>query len=310
MIHPIPASMKSPRDIRPTVWSGGVLQIWVTRACDKSCFGCTQGSNLAGRPGMITPDQFETACQSLADYFGICGMFGGNPALHPQFPLLCEIMREYIPKERRGLWCNNINGHGRIAAATFNPAVSNLNVHKDRAAYDEFRRDWPQARPFGLDEDSRHSPPYVALQDIIPDEAERWRLIGQCDVNQFWSAMICVFRGELRGYFCEIAGAQAMLHQHEPSYPDLGLPITPGWWNQPMSAFESQVRHHCMACGIPLRGYGELAVDGRVEQVSATHADIYRPKTSGREVQLVQIESELRRAPESRATDYVGKASG
>lgn len=307
-MHPLPASMKSPRDIRPSVWSGGVLQIWVTRACDKSCFGCTQGSNLGGKPEMITPEQFEQACISLKDYFGVCGMFGGNPCSHPKFGELCEIMREHVPFARRGLWSNNLLGKGAIARATFNPSVSNLNVHKDQAAYDEFRRDWPQAQPFGLHEDSRHSPPFVALQDVIPDEAERWRLIGQCDVNQFWSAMICVFRGELRGYFCELAGAQAMLHQHEPDYPDLGLPVVPGWWNQGMEAFDAQVRWHCHACGVPLRSFGELAIDGTVEQVSATHAAIYKPKRKGREVQLVQIESELRRAPESRATDYVGKA--
>ncbi len=310
MNHPLPASMKSPRDIRPTVWAGGVLQIWVTRSCDKSCFGCTQGSNLAGKPGMMTPEQFEIACQSLAGYFGVIGMFGGNPTLSPHFAELCEIMREYIPKECRGLWCNKLHGKGRIAAATFNPAVSNLNVHLDREAYDEFRRDWPQAKPFGLDQDSRHAPPFVAMQDVIPDEAERWRLIGNCDVNQYWSAMICVFRGELRGYFCELAGAQAMLHQHEPDYPDLGLPITPGWWDQPMSAFDAQVRHHCHACGVPLRTYGELAIGGTTEQVSKTHAGIYKPKTRGREVQLIQLGSELQRTPAERATAYIEKAGG
>src|SRR5690242_2039949 len=63
-MHPIPSTMKSPRDIRP-VWRGGVLQIWVTRACDLACTHCTQGSNLAGKPGMMTPDQFEEACKSL-----------------------------------------------------------------------------------------------------------------------------------------------------------------------------------------------------------------------------------------------------
>lgn len=308
MIHPLPASMKSPQDRRPSVWHGGVLQIWVTRACDKSCFGCTQGSNLAGKPGMITPEQFEQACLSLSDYFGVVGVFGGNPCLHPQFPLLCEILREYIPRSRRGLWSNNLNGHGKICRATFNPSVSNLNVHLDRAAYDEMKRDWPECHPCGLDSDSRHSPPFVAMQDVIADEEERWRLIGECDVNQFWSAMICVVRGELRGFFCELAGAQAMLHQHEPDYPDTGLPVVPGWWNQPMAAFDAQVRLHCHACGIPLRGHGELAVGGKVEQASKTHLPIYKPKQNGREVQEVMQIEELRLAPEARATDYLQKA--
>ena len=46
--------MKSPRDHRKGIWRNGVLQVWITRACDNSCFRCTQGSNLGGKPGMIT----------------------------------------------------------------------------------------------------------------------------------------------------------------------------------------------------------------------------------------------------------------
>lgn len=307
MAFPIPDTMKSPRDRRPGIWRNGVLQIWVTRACDQACFGCTQGSNLGGKMGMITVEQCETALKSLNGYFGVIGMFGGNPAGHPHFDKLCELFRAHVPFEQRGLWCNNLMGKGKHARITFNPKYSNLNVHLNKEAADEMRRDWPECAPYvkGEDTDSRHSPPYVAMKDVISDEAERWKLIGNCDVNQFWSAMICVFRGELRGYFCEIAAAQAMLHQNNPDYPDLGLPVTPGWWNQPMSAFDAQVRKHCHECGIPLRGYGELAIGGQVEQVSQTHADIYKPKRKDREVQIVTTREELGKQPLPKATDYI-----
>jgi hypothetical protein len=302
--------MKAPRDRRPTVWSGGVLQIHVTRACDLSCHHCTQGSQLSGKPVMMSPSEFETACKSLQGYFGIVGVFGGNPCLHPYFAELCEILRSYFPRQKCGLWSNNLRGHGAICRATFNPSVSNLNVHLSQAAYDEMKRDWPECHPVGLETDSRHSPPFVAMQDVIADEAERWRLIGQCDVNQFWSAMVCVVRGQVRGYFCELAGAQSMLHENDPDWPDLGVPAVPGWWNQGIEAFEQQVRWHCHRCGVPLRGYGELAVGGQREQVSQTHLAIYKPKQRGREVQLVTQIEDLRRAPEARATDYIGKAKG
>lgn len=317
---PLPATMISPGMKRPNVWRWGVLQIHLTRACDKSCFGCTQGSNLGGKTSMMTLEQFEQACQSLSGYFGVVGIFGGNPCLHPQFDRICEILREYVPRERRGLWSNNLNGWGAVCRATFNPAVSNLNVHLDKRAYDEMRRDWPEAKPFGLDSDSRHWSPYVAMIDLdelpFPDgtkrpntEANRWELIGQCDVNQNWSAMICVFRGELRGYFCEIAAAQAILHQYEPDYPDLGLPVTPQWWAQGMDAFEQQARFHCHGCGVPLRGFGELAIGGATEQVSTLHESIYKPKKKDRPVQLIQLESELR-STEAPATHYMQKAGG
>lgn len=325
---PLPETMKSPRDRRPTVgWRQGVLQIHVTRACDLACFNCTQGSNLAGKPVMITPEQFETACLSLQGYFGVIGVFGGNPSLHPKFVELCEIMQRHVPFEQRGLWCNHPKGKAAVMRETFNPRYSNLNVHLVREAYDEFAADWPECKPYlkGLDPswpeaagkpnhivgDARHSPPWVAMQDIdvLPGgventEENRWKLIGACDVNQNWSSMVGVFRGELRGWFCELAGAQAMLHQNDPAWPDLGVPIVAGWWDQPMSAFEAQARWHCHRCGIPLRGYGELAVGGTTEQCSQTHADIYKPKKAGRPVELVTLQTQLGQ-PLNKATDYI-----
>lgn len=308
--------MVAPGDKRPGKWRQGVIQIWLTRACDKACYGCTQGSNLRGNPGMITVEQFEQACLSLKDYWGVVGIFGGNPALHPDFEQLCDILAKYVPYVQRGLWCNNPVGKGKKMAQIFNPAVSNLNVHLDHKAYNEFRSDWPTSMPFGLDKDSRHSPPYVALKDVVPDEEERWSLIADCDINKHWSAMIGSFRGEARAWFCEIAGAQAMLHQHEPDYPDTGLRVdslyddgTKWWWQLPMHSFSRQVHKHCHDCGVPLRGYGALAQgdSNQVEQVSQTHAGVYLPKVKGREVQLVQLRSELG-APLGRMTDYIGNA--
>lgn len=299
--------MKAPRDKRPSVFRGGVLQIMITRACDQACFGCTQGSNLAGKPVMMTPDQFGVACDSLKGYWGVVGVFGGNPAIHPQFEEICEVMRDKVPFEQRGLWCNNPLGKGRACRETFNPAVSNLNVHLNKPAHDEFVRDWPECKKYlkGLAEDSRHSPAYVAMKDVIKDDEEIWRLASECDVNQYWSALIGVFRGELRGWFCELAGAQSMLHQNNPAYPDTGVPVVPGWWDQGMDAFEHQVRKHCFDCGIPLRGYGELAITGTTEQVSATHVDIYKPKVKGRLVEVVDSLEQLQLKPDKPSTKYL-----
>lgn len=305
------AKMVPPGKKRPGIWRSGVLQIHVTRACDKACFGCTQGSNIAGKVWMIPPEEFAKAVDSLAGYFGVVGIFGGNPALHPKFDELCAIVREKVPYEQRGLWCNHPSGKGSIMRETFNPAVSNLNVHEDREAYDEFARDWPECRSVlkGLDSDSRHSPPFVAMQDVIPEESKRWDLIAGCDVNRFWSSMICWIpnRG-LRAYFCELAGAQAILHASDPDWPDLGLPVARGWWKRPMQDFAAQVRLHCHACGIPLRRYGQLANGGEYEEVSETHAGIYRPKRREREVQLVTLERADGRTL-ARATNYLENSS-
>lgn len=336
------SQMVSPGMKRPNIWKNGVLQIWLTRACDLACFGCTQGSNLGGKPGMMDIEQFEQAVISLKDYFGVVGIFGGNPALHPKFEEMCHILAEHIPFQQRGLWCNHPRGKIAIIRETFNPYVSNINVHLVREAYDEFWQGWPEGRHIlkGLDPawpeaealksnpanykhrvgDARHSPPFVAMQDLdvlpFPDGTDRpntlenrWDLIANCDINRNWSAMLCSFRGQLRGYFCEIAGSQAMLHQHNPDYPDLGMPVTPGWWQQGMLAFADQARYHCHACGIPIRSQGELAVGGKTEQVSKTHRDIFVTKSRTRDVELVQLANQLNERSETPITSYIENGS-
>src|SRR5579872_1305265 len=302
------SKMYAPGRRRP-VWRGGVMQLWTTRGCDKACLSCTQHSNLGGKPTRITPAQFELACRSVQGYHGVIGMFGGNPCTHPDFEELCEILAWHFPFEQRGLWSNNLLGKGAVARRTFNPEVSNLNVHLDQKAFDEFRRDWPEAKPFPLESASRHAPPFVALQDVVADEAEQWDLIGNCDINRRWSAMVCVFRGQLRGYFCELAGSQAMLHQNEPDYPDHGVEIVPGWWRAQMEDFAPQVRFHCRACGIPLNIRGPLAHDeSAAEQVSQTHAAAFHPKRPDRLVQLVTSRGQLGEKVEH-VTDYVGNGA-
>lgn len=316
-VHPTIAKMVAPGQKRPGIWRGGIIQIHVTRACDLACFGCTQGSQLGGKPVVMTPEQFEAAVASLEGYWGVTGVFGGNPALSPHFEEYCRILKAHVPYERRGLWCNNLRGKGAVARTTFNPAHSNINVHLDAAAYQEFARDWPEALESrrehttnGLVRDAVHSTPWVAMRDVVPDEQERWRLIGGCDINRHWSAMIGVFRGELRGWFCEVAGAQSMLHQDNPDWcgtgepmPDTGVPVVPGWWRRPMADFAAQVETHCHACGIPLRRPGQLAVGGEAEEFSETHRFIARPKAKGRPVAFVGLDALT--MTERPATEYL-----
>lgn len=299
--------MVSPSTHRKGIWRDGVLQVWVTRACNQACTHCTQGSNLGGKAGFITLEQYEQALDSLEGYFGVIGMFGGLPTLHPKFEDLCKILRGKVPFEQRGLWANDPRGHGATCRITFNPKHSNLNVHLDKEAYTEFAKDWPESKPYlkGHDTDSRHGPVYVAMQDVIPDESERYDLIENCDINKYWSAMICVVRGELRGFFCEIAGAMAMLHQNDPNWPDLGVKVEPGWWKQSMEAFRDQVEYSCNRCGIPLKGRGDYAINGTTEQVSITHKDIYKLKDKSKLVQLVTSRDQIGEGYLPKSTDYI-----
>jgi hypothetical protein len=295
--------MLAPGDKRPT-WLNGVIQIHITRACDLSCTGCTQGSNLAGRPVVITLENFEAAVQTLANYYGVVGIFGGNPTMHPRFKDICWIASRYIPKERLGLWSNNLNGYGELCRRTFNPSYSNLNVHCSHDAFTEMVRDWPECTPKGL-KDSRHSPPFIALDDMDDlTESQKWELIENCDINKYWSAMICQFRGQLRAFFCELAGAQSMLHQDDPMYPDTGIYVNYNWWKLPVDFFQDQIKQHCFKCGIPLRAAGDLAVAGNTEFVSQTHADIFKLKRPANKViKLIRNVSEIKGFV-NKATDY------
>ena len=305
----LPVRMVVPSEKRP-VWRGGVLQIMVTRACDLACTHCTQGSDLAGKPVVMTPDEFEAAVRSLDGYFGVVGVFGGNPCLSPHFAAYCEVLKAHVPWEQRGLWCNHPRGKGALCRTTFNPRHSNLNCHLSSEAHAEFARDWPESVPFlkGMDQDSTHGAPFVALRDVVPDEAERWRMIGDCDVNRFWSALVGVVPGRgLRAYFCELAYAQAALHaaaDDAADWPDTGLAVEPGWWRRPLADFEAQVRLHCHACGIPLRRPGRLAVGGEASEFSATHAAIARPKDRARRIDMVESIGVVGR-PGRPATQYL-----
>lgn len=310
-MHPAINKLIAPSQRRPAIWRGGILQLMVTRSCDESCHGCTQGSNLAGKPALMTPVQFEQAVDSLDGYWGVYGLFGGNPAVSPYFEDYCRILKR-VPWEQRGLWCNNLRGKGAIARQTFNPAVSNLNVHLNSEAADEIRRDWPEAARFikGIDRDSLHGTPWVSMVDLGIPEEERWRLISDCDIQRHWSSLIGIFRGELRAYLCEVAYAMASLHQDNPDWagtgqpvPDTGLAVTRGWWRKPLADFEAQVNTHCHHCAVPLRRPPQLAIGGTREEFSRTHEFIARPKTRGRVVDFVGVES-LERS-ERPATQYL-----
>lgn len=340
--------MVPPGKIRPgKMGGGGVVQIHLTRACSLSCFNCTQLSNLRGPYTFMSLENFEKAVLSLQGYFGLVALFGGQPSLHPKFPKICEILVKHVPIEKRGLWTNALNGHGAVCRETFLPKNCNLNVHLSQAAYDEFKRDWPESNPFGLHEDSRHSSLWAAMRDVsVPadsyvteedrsklvkgmsdqirllTEGEIYALASGCDINRDWSPLVGEFRGELRAWWCEIAGAQAMIHQHEPDYPDTGLDPTvewavedcrehlfggptAKWWQLGMHEFRQQVGFHCFRCGVPLRGHGELAQATQgVEQVSAEHDAIYKPKRPGREVQIVTEISQLGK-PLEKMTKYI-----
>lgn len=172
--------MKAPGDKRPTAYRQGVMQVLITSNCDKSCFGCTQGSQLRRKLQFMSVDQFKQAIESLRGFTGVIGVFGGNPALHPQFADICEAYRgSWVPKEQRGIWCNNpiTVENARAMRETFTLGVSNLNVHLDQKAHALFKEGWPESNPVGLHTDSRHAPVFGSMRDL----KEFWKTCPECN---------------------------------------------------------------------------------------------------------------------------------
>lgn len=246
--------MKWPGAARPHIWRGSVLQIKVCSYCDLDCVNCSVAVGIAKklkRQFLMTPDQFRAACRSLKGYNGVVGVFGGNPTLHPKFAEICDIFREEIPnKEQRGLWSNNLRGHGKLCRDTFHGPHSNINVHESKEAWNELVRDWPEATRLrsGLTHPSHHGPIFGAMTDLGVPEAEMWDKVSTCYVNQTWSAEITVVDGVLSGYFCEIAATMAELTGDSSE----GHDMVPDWWQKGMRDFKHQVNAYCSKCLIPM----------------------------------------------------------
>lgn len=263
----------------------GVIQIIITSACDLRCSNCTQMIAQQKKRFLMTVDNFRAAVRSLADYHGVIGVFGGNPCLHPHFDDLCRVMAEEIPdRRRRGLWSNNIHGHGAAIRGTY--GYFNLNGHHDEAAADEMRREVIEplrGKPgvvqntlnvWGMGRDSMHAPVLVAIRDMIgkpggpKDEAEMWATIEECDVNRRWSGAITQLNGELRAFFCEVAASFALLYDE-----DNGIPVTPRWWAKPIGEYDHQVNRWCPGCGVPLRMAGRRD-DENTDDASVMHLPV------------------------------------
>jgi hypothetical protein len=272
------AKLRPPRDKE-------VIEIIATTYCDLlKCSNCHQMVAHQKERYHMTPENFRMAIRSLADWWGVIGMFGGNPCVHPQFDELCRIFREEIPdRRRRGILSNNINGHGKVIKETF--GWFNLNPHADAEAAKEMMDAGLPVIKEAVTNKAWHSPVMVAIKDMIQDEGEMWRAIEKCDVNIRWSGAIRERHGVIKAYFCEVAAAFEGVYDE-----DSGIPVTPGWWKLNMDVFEHQVRRWCPNCGVALRMKGHQDLDF-VEDISHAHAKGVR-EMKGRRVQLHQLVGE------------------
>ena len=211
------------------------LEIDVTNACPRRCSNCTRLTAHVSKPFFMTADCFKEAVIALKDFptqsesplyepRKSLGVIGGEPLLHPQFPDLCEILRQYGP--------------GRQYVTLFTGLPVDKHKHR-KLIYDTFEH----VNENRHDQLCKHQPLLCAAEEMVPDKTEHWQLIDQCWINHRWSASV-----NPKGFFfCEIAATLDMIF-HGPG----GVPVTADVWRQDIDYFREQIKRWCPRCGVAL----------------------------------------------------------
>jgi hypothetical protein len=251
------------------------IHVEVTNACGQRCANCTRLVAHVREPFFVSIEEFRRAVTVLAPFVvqppdrqgrkRTIGMMGGEPLLHPQFPELVDVFCEVVPDVTcRGLWTGldwPRTRHADAVRKLLGPEPSMDLTPRRRAGFINWNRhgDAPGESP------SYHQSPLVAVRDVVPDPAERQRLIDQCWMQEEWSSCITP-----QGFFfCEIAAAMAGVFDGPR-----GLDVLPGCWSHPLSRYTDQ-QSYCERCGFCLydRDRGEVVVPDLPHRLDADRVD-------------------------------------
>lgn len=265
------------------------IQIDVTNACNRRCSNCTRLLGHVRTPFHMAPETFEQAVLALKDFPAqsepdlhgrrkVIGIMGGEPLLHPQFGELVDIMCAHVPRPHRGLWTGvpwQATKH-RLAVEKLlgrEPSILARYVPGERNGYLNYNPHKARVE---------HQPVLVASADVVPDRAQRDRLIDACWVQNQWAGAITP-----KGFFfCEVAAAFDMVFGGPG-----GFAITPECWRFDIGDYFAQIQRWCPRCGMPLPMQGRLDSEG-IDDISLTNlyalAKIDSPRIEAAEFNLVE----------------------
>lgn len=211
------------------------VQIELTSACVLSCSNCTRFCGHHKQNFFLAEDEFKRAIDSLVEFPKMVGFMGGEPLLHPKFEAYCDYALEKIGKRRLGLWSTfpeKFKHYREVICRTFDHVF--LNDHS--------RDDIP------------HGPVLVGIEEHVKDDADLYRIVDRCWLQNSWSAAI----NPKGAFFCEVAASMAYLFDG----PE-GWPVESGWWKRTPKDYGPQIEQWCRRCGCSLPLKRRMSSDGR-----------------------------------------------
>lgn len=208
-----------------SIWKSKLVQIEITNACVNQCANCTRCVGHHPVPFFMELEMVEKIINSLEGFKGMIGIMGGEPTTHPRFLAICELLKNKIPKNRRGLWTSGYKWEEYKDVILDIFPVENI-------VYNEHSTDG------GI-----HQPLLVAMKDVIKDKKLRAELKDNCWAQRRWETCSVTPQG---AYFCEIAASLDVLFNEGRN----AIPLTDGWWKT-TEIFKKQFKL-CDSCGAPI----------------------------------------------------------
>jgi hypothetical protein len=193
----------------------------------------------------MTLDEIEQALKSLKGWPNRIGIIGGEPTLHPQFNKVCDLLMDYNPPGKYGLWTTGgpaYEKHDTVIRNTFG-----FLAHNEHTAFQKSV--------------CKHQPITIASGDVVEDKKYLKYLIDTCWVQLNW----CPSIGPKGAFFCEVAYALDTLLDGPGGYP-----VEPGWWMKEPLNFQDQVERYCHLCGMPVPLRRQV-LENRTELITPAH---------------------------------------